>query len=54
MRSADEIRQLKEEGGLDVSLTMDDFTAAIKKTQPSVSPGDIAKYEEWDKTFASV
>jgi len=54
MRTPDEIRALKEEGSLDVSLTMDDFLTAIRKTQPSVSQADITKFEEWNKTFASV
>jgi len=53
-RSPDEIRRLKEEGHLDISLSHSDFLASVKKTQPSVSFGDVKKYEEWNHTFASV
>lgn len=53
-KNPEEIRALKEEGGLDVCLVQEDFEAAINKTHPSVSPGDVTKYEEWNETFASI
>jgi len=53
-KNPEEIRALKAEGGLDVSLAHEDFQNAIRKTQSSVSPGDVKRYEQWNKTFASV
>ena len=32
-------------------LSMDDFMVAVKKCKPTVSPGDLDKYNEFTKQF---
>jgi len=43
----------QEAGQLDVSLSQEDFKAALAATNPSVSASDVHKYFDWEKEFAS-
>ena len=50
-----EIAALKGQGLLEekLSLTMDDFQAAISNTASSVDQEALGRYEEWTAEFAS-
>ena len=39
---------------LSLPVTMADFEQALKKVQSSVSKEDIAKYENWMKSFGTI
>eukprot|EP00294_Goniomonas_avonlea_P008107 CAMPEP_0114562350 /NCGR_PEP_ID=MMETSP0114-20121206/12482_1 /TAXON_ID=31324 /ORGANISM="Goniomonas sp, Strain m" /LENGTH=698 /DNA_ID=CAMNT_0001748029 /DNA_START=83 /DNA_END=2179 /DNA_ORIENTATION=+ len=52
--SPTEMARLKQEGNLQLTVTGEDFTAALANTKPSVSQGDLKRYEDWEKDFASV
>ncbi|CAD7704545.1 unnamed protein product [Ostreobium quekettii] len=49
-----QIKEMRDQGLLDVQLAMDDFEKALKNTQPSVSMMDVTRFERWNKEFASV
>lgn len=34
-------------------VTRDDFDAALAQVRPSVSPSELAAFEEWNKAFGS-
>lgn len=40
--------------GMKEPVTAEDFAAAMKKINPSVSPVDIKRHEEWLKVYGSV
>ena len=51
-----EIVRLRQEGRLGARgppVTMADLEEAVAATRPSVSPGDTAKFEAWEKQFGS-
>jgi len=52
-RSPQEVVELKAQGKLDVSLTAEDFRAALSSTAPSVSPEHLGRFAAWEKEFAS-
>ena len=51
--SAAELRQLREEEIAGLPVTKHDFEVAISKVKSSVSKQDIARHEEWMRTFGS-
>ena len=51
-RSGDEIKRLTKEQ-LEEPITTRDLEDAIGKTQPSVSPQDLKKFEVWKQEYGS-
>ncbi|EKX32538.1 hypothetical protein GUITHDRAFT_158978 [Guillardia theta CCMP2712] len=51
--SPQEIMQMKSRGELDLRVSMDDLTAALKSTSPSVPRSCLGDYEKWNREFAS-
>jgi hypothetical protein len=45
--------RVQAQGKLDVSLTAEDFRAALSSTAPSVSPEHLGRFAAWEKEFAS-
>ena len=56
-KNPEQIKEMKIRGDLGadkIPLLMEDFARALQKMQPSVSAATVAKYEAWNKEFASV
>ena len=53
-KTPDDILRMRSEGLLRApAVTMADFNAAVLRTNPSVSDGDITRFSKWEAEFGS-
>ncbi|WMV54040.1 hypothetical protein MTR67_047425 [Solanum verrucosum] len=52
-KTTDEIKNISKSEILNIPVTMDDLLEALDKIKPTVSVGDIQRYEKWLSEFGS-
>ncbi|KAK4708333.1 hypothetical protein R3W88_029258 [Solanum pinnatisectum] len=52
-KTTDEIKNISKSEILNIPVTMDDLLEALDKIKPTLSAGDIQRYEKWHSEFGS-
>ena len=52
-KTTEEIKNMSKSEILNIPVTMDDLLEALDKIKPTVSAGDIQRYEKWLSEFGS-